>query len=488
MRNLNCFWRGKKWLFFLLIGTLLPVGCSDDKVEDVDTVVHVEKVKLELNKLSLVAETSKELVVTVLPEDAEDQTLEWSSNHPEIATVDETGLISALEPGMATIGCKSRDGGKVDFCLVTVTAKPVPVESISLNYTEMKLKKGEQTTLIATILPETATNQNVTWSTSNPAVVSVDDKGNLEALDFGEATVSVVTEDGAKEAKCEITVDDKGELRIATVEIPAGTFQMGVDGFTEMGVQNDERPAHQVTLTEGFRMSTYEISNAQYCFFLNDMGIDGSGMYNGHMMVFPSSSIIANDWGVHYDGTQWIPAEGYENYPVIFVTWYGAMEFAKYAGGSLPTEAQWEYACRGGLANTPFGLRDGNSMVKSLGNFNWSMVLNGGQMEATSDAPSTGTMPVDSHEPNEFGLYNMHGNVREWVQDWYSATYYQEGDMTDPVGPESGTYRVFRGGSWADMFLFCRCAFRNMTNPTLPPVEPNRFSEKIGFRIVLPLE
>lgn len=477
----------KKIFMFLLIGALLPIGCSEDESENAEATIHVEKVKLAKNRISLVAGMSEALAVSVIPENASDKTLVWSSNHTEIANVDEAGILSALKPGTATISCKSIDSEKVDFCLVSVTAKPVPVESISLDETEITLKIKEKLTLTATIIPDTATNQNVAWNSSNPAVVSVDDDGNLEALALGNATITAVSEDGGKEANVKVTVDNKGELRIKAVEIPAGTFQMGTANPMEIGAQQDERPAHQVTLTQGFRMSAYEISNTQYCYFLNDKNIDGSGMYNGHVMVFPSSATTSADWGVHYNGTEWVPAEGYENHPVIHVTWFGAMEFAEYAGGTLPTEAQWEYACRGGVADQPFGLREGHTLIKSMANFNWSMVCKNGQMEPTSDAPSTGTVPVDSYEPNAFGLYNMHGNVREWCKDRYDARSYDAGDVTDPTGPENGEYRIYRGGSWADMYLFCRCAFRKVDNPALPPVKPEQFSERIGFRIVLPL-
>lgn len=472
---------------FLLMGATLLMGCSDDEdVQDTDTQIHVEKVKLELNRLSMVAETSQAMMATVLPENAENKALEWSSSHPEIATVDEAGLITAISPGIVTIGCKSVDGEKVDYCLVTVTPKPIPVESISLNFTKLKLKKGEKLALVATITPSYATNQNVTWSSSNTSVVTVDEKGNLDALEFGDATVTVVTEDGGLEAKCDITVDAKGELRIETVDLPAGTFKMGFDGC--MMAQPDERPTHQVTLTQGFRMSTYETTNTQFCFFLNDKQVGEDGMYNGHLLV-TSSAGTAYDWGVHYNGTEWVPAEGYDNHPVIFVTWYGATEFANYLGGTLPTEAQWEYACRGGLESTVFGLLEGDLFTGSMANFNAMYEWKDGGMSYNAQAtPSTGTKAVNTYNPNAYGLYNMHGNVREWVQDWYSGTYYSEGDMTDPTGPESGTYRIFRGGCWNDMFMFCRSAFRKADNPALPPLAPEKGNEKTGFRIVLPLK
>ena len=136
-------------------------------------------------------------------------------------------------------------------------------------------------------------------------------------------------------------------LKLETVLIPAGTFTMGSPA-DEPNRGTDETQ-HQVTLS-AFRMSKYEITNAQYAAFLNakSIGSDGkyaAGAYPTQALIYASSS--SYDWGLHYTNNQWVPVSGYENNPVINVTWYGATEFATYIGGTLPTEAQWEYACRG---------------------------------------------------------------------------------------------------------------------------------------------
>lgn len=475
-------------LFFssvlLVASTLLLVtACSDDDSLEEALGSKVQKVKLAQNTMSMVVGMNEQLVATIFPENAENQNVTWSSNKPEIADVDSTGMLWAKEVGSATIMVKTEDGEKVDFCLVTLTPAPILVSEIRLSESTLVLKKGESLTLIPIIIPENATNQTVTWTSSNPSVLSVDENGNVSALEFGNATLTVTTEDGGKTATCAVTVDNKGSLRVETVEIPAGTFQMGVALFTETGAQNDEQPVHKVTLSSGFKMSKYEITNEQFCFFLNAKEIGADGVYNGKTMVI-SSEGKASDWGVHYNGTEWQPAAGYEKFPVIYVTWYGATEFAAFAGGSLPTEAQWEYACRGDMENTMFGLGKGSTLNKNNANFNWFYEFEDGQMAMNGTPASTGTVVVDSNKPNAFGLYNMHGNVREWCSDWYGN--YAANDVTDPVGAASGTYRVFRGGSWGDMFTFCRCGFRNMTNPMLS-TKPESGNEKTGFRIVKPL-
>ncbi|MDY0014944.1 MAG: formylglycine-generating enzyme family protein, partial [Bacteroidales bacterium] len=136
------------------------------------------------------------------------------------------------------------------------------------------------------------------------------------------------------------------------VSIPAGTFTMG-SPYDQADRKDDEKP-HQVTLS-AFKMSKYEITNAQYAAFLNakNIGSDGeyaAGAFPTQALIYQSDIVLNGiyDWGLHYADGQWVPVTGYENHPVIYVTWYGASEFAAYMGCRLPTEAEWEYACRAG--------------------------------------------------------------------------------------------------------------------------------------------
>jgi len=257
---------------------------------------------------------------------------------------------------------------------------------------------------------------------------------------------------------------------ISTVLIPAGTFTMGSQG-EEVDRFNDETQ-HQVTLS-AFRMSKYTITNAQYAAFLNakSIGSDGvyaTGAYPAHVLIYASSG--SNDWGLHYSGTQWVPVAGFENNPVINVTWYGATEFAIYVGGTLPTEAQWEYACRAGTT-TPFNT--GNYLTNLQANYNWERPYNGGTNTMTTFHGTT--QPVGTYTPNAYGLYDMHGNVWEWCADWdgtYSTTA-----QTNPTGVVTGSYRVYRGGSFDDGAWRCRTAYRGSSRP-------NSISDSQGFRVV----
>jgi formylglycine-generating enzyme required for sulfatase activity len=220
-----------------------------------------------------------------------------------------------------------------------------------------------------------------------------------------------------------------GRPRMEWVAIPAGTFTMGSPSY-ETDRVSDAGPQHPVSLS-GFKMSKYEVTFAQY-----DAFCDATGRQK------PSDE----GWG-----------RG--NRPVINVDWNDATAFAQWMGCRLPTEAEWEYACRAGTT-TPFNT--GSSLNSSQANFN----SNVGQ-----------TKPVGSYAPNAWGLHDMHGNVWEWCSDWYGD--YSSSPQTNPKGPSSGSYRVLRGGSWNFYGGSCRSAGRGGHEPS------NRYGG-FGFRLVVP--
>lgn len=214
-----------------------------------------------------------------------------------------------------------------------------------------------------------------------------------------------------------------GGMRLEMVEIPAGSFCMGSPPGEGYG---DEHPLHQVKLS-AFYMGKYEVTQAQY---------------RAVMRTNPS----------YFKG---------DDHPVEDVSWDDAVEFCRKLSQMtgheyrLPTEAEWEYAARAGTTG---------DHERNLDRIAWYYDNSGNK-----------THPVGQKQPNGFGLYDMYGNVWEWVQDWWGR--YQSGEETNPQGPSSGSDRVFRGGSWIITADRCRSALRASGSPGLRSVN-------IGFRLV----
>lgn len=217
--------------------------------------------------------------------------------------------------------------------------------------------------------------------------------------------------------------------------IPAGSFNMGqIDG------ESDERP-HQVTLTKQFYLGVHEVTNAQWN---RVMGNEGPSKWKDN------------------------------DRPVEQVSWHDAVEFCKRLSAlpkeresghvyRLPTEAEWEYACRAGTT-TKYSCGEDRSR---LGEHAWHGFNSGNQTQA-----------VCKKKPNPWGLYDMHGNVWEWVGDWYGE--YGSGTVTDPQGPSVGgaSVRVFRGGCWGSTTGNCRSANRNW-------YAPSNHYEDLGLRLAM---
>jgi formylglycine-generating enzyme len=250
-----------------------------------------------------------------------------------------------------------------------------------------------------------------------------------------------------------VTIASGQKPAIEWADIPAGTFLMG-SPTDEQGRIVDETQ-HQVTLS-AFKMSRYEITVSQFKAFVDATGYltDAEKVSEGHC-----KSLI---WtGKEYkfkSGLTWrcdesgnLRSEQDYNHPVLYVSWNDASAFAKWMGCRLPTEAEWEYACRAGTT-TPFNT--GFNLPDSLANFN----ANYPYLNNEKGQYRKKTLPVGSFPPNAWGLYDMHGNVYEWCSDWFDLL--SSKPQTNPTGPETGYRRVRRGGGWGSDASHCRCAFR----------------------------
>jgi len=239
------------------------------------------------------------------------------------------------------------------------------------------------------------------------------------------------------------------------VLIPAGSFDMGSDAaeglaecqklyepFTENTCDRDwftdEEPIHTVTLEE-YYMDQYEVTNAAYEKCVDAGVCDPAG-------------------GSYYTDSE------YADHPVVNVSWSDAETYCAWRGARLPTEAEWEKAARGGIdgLNYPWGDEFATGQANfcdSNCSYDWK--------NTDIDDGYAQTSPVGEYEPNGYGVYDMAGNIWEWVEDWYDSGYYAVSPTENPTGPESGDYRVLRGGSWSHNGYYLRVANRANVVPSL---------------------
>jgi formylglycine-generating enzyme required for sulfatase activity len=250
--------------------------------------------------------------------------------------------------------------------------------------------------------------------------------------------------------------------KIVLRKMPAGAFAMGSPAV-ELGSKSDETQ-HNVMLTQPFYIAIYEITQAQYS---NVMGANPSYFKQGTQS--PKRPVEQVSWNMVRGGTWPGGTPG-------AATFIGKLRAKTGLSFDLPTEAQWEYACRAGTANA---LNNNSNLQDAAQDPNMHILgryyYNGGN-SWNSDPVNGGTAVVGSHLVNTWGLYDMHGNVCEWNLDWYAA---YTGDATNPNGAATGANRVIRGGSWGSMAKFCRSAARDS-------YAPGNSYGNIGFRMFLP--
>jgi formylglycine-generating enzyme required for sulfatase activity len=229
------------------------------------------------------------------------------------------------------------------------------------------------------------------------------------------------------------------------VPIPAGTFEMGASE-SEESHRRDETPRHTVRISTPFYLATVPVTQSHY------------ERLTGRNPAF-----------FHYRNG------GSLDMPVESVSWYDAERFCQKLTRNpdesiynrtyrMPTEAEWEYACRAGTT-TMFSC--GDSLEEKDAHYAAAVLKGQGK-----------PCPVGQHPANAWGLQDMHGNVDEWVNDWYGGDYYHDSPGADPKGPAKGDHKIARGGDWAGTLLDCRCAARKHQHPDKP-------LNTLGFRVVM---
>ena len=263
------------------------------------------------------------------------------------------------------------------------------------------------------------------------------------------------------------------------VLIHGGEFTLMGSPETEVGRATDETQ-HQVKVSD-FYMGKYEVTVGDFRKFVEATNYktdaengDGSHVFDGTALQKKAGI----NWRYGVSGSMRHKSE--ENHPVVHVSWNDAVEYCRWlsekTGKSyrLPTEAEWEYACRAG-SRTPFNT--GENLTTDQANYNGNYPYNNNPKGLYRQ----NTVPVDSFAPNAWGLYNMHGNVLEWCSDWYGKTYYDEckanGTVINPVGAAIGSFRMLRGGGWNFNAGSCRSASRY-------GITPGDRAATVGFRLV----
>lgn len=276
------------------------------------------------------------------------------------------------------------------------------------------------------------------------------------------------------------------------MELSGGPFRMGTDdgeGFPADG----EGPVREVAVRP-FRIAPTAVTTANFAAFAKATGYRTTAEQIGWSFVFRQflraevartslGAVAAAPWWLAIPGATWRHPEGpgssigdRAHHPVVHVSWDDAIAYCRWAGVRLPTEAEWEFAARGGLEQARFPW--GNELVPH-GRHHANIWQGHFPTHNAAEDGFPGTAPVRSFPPNEFGLYEVAGNVWEWCADWWSAAYHVTGPRADPQGPPSGSSRVMRGGSYLCHASYCnryRVAARSANTP-------DSSTGNLGFRV-----
>jgi formylglycine-generating enzyme required for sulfatase activity len=238
------------------------------------------------------------------------------------------------------------------------------------------------------------------------------------------------------------------------VLIEEGKFLMG----NKFG-DTDEKPVHKVKIDD-FYIGKYEVTNSQYAEFLNSEG--NQNEQNAYWILL-SGIWEEEKCRIFLDDSIFKVENGYENYPVTYVNWYGANAYCKWKGGRLPTEAEWEYVAKGGK------FKNDTSHL----NLDYHAIYKLNSLEKVNQ--------ISTRQPNSLGIFDLYGNLSEWISDCYSENYYKNSVKKNPQGYEKSNMKVTRGGSWYN------------NSETLTPTNrrgapPNYNNITIGFRIAYSID
>jgi formylglycine-generating enzyme required for sulfatase activity len=284
---------------------------------------------------------------------------------------------------------------------------------------------------------------------------------------------------------------------VEQVALPGGAFAMG-DANGDGNQGDGEQPVHRVHVSP-FTVDATSVTNADFAAFVDDTGHRTEAEEFGFSAVFHLALRAAPDevmapaagapWWLGVRGADWrhpggsrSDLDGLADHPVVHVSWNDAAAYCRWAGRRLPTEAEWEYASRGGLESRRYPW--GDDLLTETGSWRCNIWQGEFPVRNTLDDGFLTTAPVRAFEPNGFGLWQTVGNVWEWCSDWFSPRYYAElaaaTDPADPPGPAQGIGRVMRGGSFLCHDSYCN-RYRNAARTSNTP---DSSTGNTGFRTV----
>lgn len=239
------------------------------------------------------------------------------------------------------------------------------------------------------------------------------------------------------------TVNDEEAITNEMIFVEGGSFNMG----NNRGEEN-AKPLHYVYLSD-FYIDKYEVTNSEYAQFLNSREFSPGEITE---MITVTDSLSDNKTPIYKSGNRFVVEPGFGSFPVTNVSWKGAQSYARWAGKRLPTEAEWEFAARGGVNRESFAY-SGSDNVDEVA---WH-----------SDNSNDKLNAVGLKAPNSLGIYDMSGNVWEWCFDFYDEAYYSTSQQNNPRGPAIGTEHVIRGGSYTNTYEICDISKRSRKGPTI---------------------